>query len=356
MRDLFESEAVFSPPYLRRLAFNRGIVLSHKDSREDLIAYVSLASYARVELDKLLDEAAPAERQMPSTTYEFNGTYVSADIVAAARKVRVDRSAKHDEAVQVVNKNGAVIVTVEYTQLDPSRTRLQQKRAKEVVIELRHVDGKLQVRATPNAKAEAYVAAMIAQLTPAGSEPPEPRAIDLSGSNDPKVRTDFFLGILARSSADRTSEVTDVRVNRFEDRADEDEESDDDDDEAPNKHPKVAKKLTAELRNASLEGSNILTTKIYIDLMAQGYFISRITWLRKHKDGAEASLEAWFHDPVDSRGFRYHVRSVKDPHSPGDNPPHRKPDVGERNALLGVVEEAARAAYDEVSSKLESGR
>lgn len=335
INDLLSTEAgVFNRRRLVALALARGIVLSKRDSREDLVRYLSLLSYDRRDLDALLDAAAPTERHHPYSIAKYDIDCELDELVRIAETIRDERAERHDEVAQAQRRGGSVVLRVTYSELDTSRTRLQQKRDKEAIIEFERVGGGLQVRSTPGQKSEIYIGAIIAKVG-AGVGIPDARLINFSGLREATARTAFFLQILTKLEVDHTNlEVNDVRVNKLPDLEDDGDEEGDDDGVSDHTRAIVA----SELRNASLEGTNVLTTPVYRNLERAGYFITKMVWSARNREDEQAIAEAWFNDGPNCSDFRYRVRGA----AKGALSEER------RKTWLIALEKAAEAAFQKV--------
>jgi hypothetical protein len=344
--DLLSSHKVFKKELLRELAFERGIVLSSRDSLEALVQYFSLLPLDNALVERLLDMAAPPERYPASTMRRLALSAALDDVFSGAEVVRDHRAKSENEEVKVTQRGDTVRITITYAHLDPSRTRLQQERVQEAQIEIEVGKEDLLIRATPGPRPNAYMEQLVELLK---SDAPAPTLVDLSHIRTAKLRTKFFLTMLTSMGEYATMEVTDLRVHPLSASDNEEDENDDSDEEAPagKRLPKIEQRMTAQLANASLEGSNLLTSPIYQELTKGEFCITSLQWLVKHKKTLdEASLQAWFHDPGNAKDFRYRVRTFAE--SGGS---HQRPDAQRGRELLKAIENAAETSLKALASK-----
>jgi hypothetical protein len=363
IRDLMTNAAVFTIEYLTRLAFQRGIVVSKSDTREDIIKYMSMLSLDKKQLDELLLAATPHERHPASTARTYPKLNVTADdLCAAVEKLIGERAATHNETVKYHQSGDNVVIKIEYVSFTASRNRLQQERQTHAEIEMNPQTGSLHVRSTPGPRAAEFVDGVVELIAKEKKqEQPQARKINLTGIKIAEARSQFFLGILKNLKGFGGEEVSDIRVNLLEE--EDDDEPDDadssDDDGGVMKKPrfqKQANQLKSKLKHASLVGTDLLTDPVFQGLSKSGFHISRIAWkCTSKRDGSIAELEAWFQEPNEAKNLCYKVRSYAEKDNSDKGNPRlgaaKFPDPTVERTLLAVIEDAAQQSLSDVESK-----
>ncbi len=356
--DHFLAYEAFKSETLRRIAWERGIVLSQKNSKVELAQYVSLFSFDRDQLDALLDETSIAERQLPSTMQSIGLAVGSELIQSAASSLRTGHELKNEEFQIATSKEGVITVKVTYAELKNSRNRLDQKTIRTATIDIEPEGDSIRVRSTAGKKTDGIVNELVDAISKMQNEEnpaPKPVRIDLSGIRNPSHRTKFFLRLFNDMVGFENSDVSDIRVSHLDDKPTNEDADDEPSNSAPNRNQKQSHELRNAIKQAVLEGQNILQTKIYQDLTKQGYYITRACWRATDVLHTEVDFEAWFQDTQNAADFRYRVRSVST-QDEGHQGHHQRPDSTTEQKLIRVLEDVVHKSFEAARESLEGSQ
>ena len=208
---IFQGPLMYPKDVLLELTRARGLFLSPVASREELAAEVALLPFDYASLSSLLGHAPRRQRTEKLTTEIFSQSLKSEDIQKACDGYASANAG--DEKVTVrPTQDGRVIVTVTYTELDPSKTELLQRRQREAEIHfLPSADG-TEIRMPFNEKAKEILRDITQRINAEASQPVTRRSIEVSHFTTAKTRTDFFLHLITGIPDFRYSDVTRLKV------------------------------------------------------------------------------------------------------------------------------------------------
>jgi hypothetical protein len=343
---------------LLAIARQRGIYLSRMMIRENLVEYLKCLTFNWPQLRALVEATDSPDRVERSTCTDVRGTVEQARLLSALDQLKKERSESHAEAVQVTsNKTGNHTISVDYSELDPSKMRLFQRKAKHLKISVeQHPDG-LRLRYDDNLRAHEIVEKLLNGIVESTDKTPVNR-IDLSGVRKPARRTQFFVDLMTKMNGFRLDDVTCMGVSRLSDATDAvDEDAAPNDDEAEDDNLDVERTLSTQerelvgvVKKAALEGSNLLSSSQFKGFEKADFFICRSTWVATEESGQRRRVEfdARFSDPPDARGFTYKILATFEPMKGGHY--RRAQNFSTRDpALLTLLEDTARQAADDAA-------
>ena len=273
----------------------------------------------------------------------------------ACNAVRDERASACGEEYKITQfTENHIQVHVRYSETDHQRTRLLQRREKELTIEMERVNGRLEVRHQDNPRATEVVKRLVKLLSDEPDKELPQHTISLAGIRIPKLRNDFFVGLMEGMAGYELDDVVDVKVDKLAAPEEEAEPSDAERDEGDIPLDKEKQALESDLKRVTLSGRGLLYSAEYQRLIKSEFFISRAVWVSKQTDDAGQKVEfgAEFGDADAGEGFRYNVRGVWSKNEDGDFK-NAKSQVNpiERTRLIKLLESSANSSLAKVSSE-----
>lgn len=355
---------------LRSIARKRGIYLSRHSSRESLIDYLTSLSFNWPQLRALVASTETPDRPERSTYTEVRGQVDRGSLDRTLEQLRAASVENNSVTLQIArNKSGAYSISAEYSELDPSKTRLFQRKTKTLQVEVELSAEKMRVRHSDNPRAQEIVDKILSSVVTEPEKTPVSR-IDLSAIHSPALRSEFFIRMMtkmtgfrledgffmgvARIPTDNSSDTEDDESDAHQN-ADLDLDSDDEADrdaDAENTLSPAQRKVISVVKRAALEGQNLLASKEYQAFSASGFFISKSSWFAIEESGDRRRVEfdARFADPQNAKGFGYKVVATYEPTKTDRY--RRLPASSIKDTdLFRKLEDAARRAADEVTAE-----
>ncbi|MCR6627906.1 MAG: hypothetical protein NVV67_17110 [Pseudoxanthomonas sp.] len=309
--DLLEMAKRKLPSSLLRLfLLQRGILASTDLDRSELQRKIAMWTLDLEELNWLMERCATEERAEKFTSSHVAGSFTREQIAAAIDKVKENRSSKHNEThVPHTSGTESVAVAITYTELDPGKTRLRQKRKKEGALTVHLTPNGLSVRHESNQRMDAVARAVLDELAKQGKTV-VPKQIELTHLPSPEDRTQFFLNLIDAIPGFKLVDVNKVTVHRpgaKQESEDEDSEGTEDDQEE-----KAEEELAkSRVRGAILKGEALITSKEFQMLRGE-FYLCGLEWTAQQngEDGVLVMFEAGFEDAKNCRGFSYRAKGV----------------------------------------------
>jgi len=335
---------------LLQVARERGIFLSESESWEKLAKYISCLPFDWPSLKRLFAMTEREDRSEKKTSSIIATKAVLATALDAVESIKTEREGVREDAFAIKRSGNVLTVDVGYTEVDESRTRLNQRRSRKLTIEIEQTPDGIKFRHDANERAAAIVEEIIEHLVDDAGEVPLRRIIDLSGIRAPDARTAFFLALMQGLKAHDLKDVSSVSVDRLP--TGEDSEGTDDTEAGEDlvagtrlSKPEDAE-MTAVVRHVLLRGDKLLDSREYRELTKNGFFVSRAVWtVEDTKTLRRVEFEAEFDDGPHATGFRYGVRGVFERKENGDLKKTRKSlSEFEKRPLVEALEDAAQRA------------
>lgn len=310
---LMASKQRITESILLGIARERGIFCSPRETRESLVDYLSLLPFTYAHLDTILGHRAATQRTEKRTSIRLN-TAVDLDDIKAVCNEYKEGATGGDEKV-VTRQEGAnqYTATVNYSDLDYSKTRLLQRRQKEAEIEFFIKDNETIIRMPANAKALSVVDALKRSLDARAQSTIPSEAIELSHLKTPEARTSFFTSLISSIPGYKLENVTDIKVeSKLHEHPPDIEEDEEDVDESSLEDKIAERAMLSVVENIALKGHGLLFAPEYQALKEKGFFITNIVWKSRQLDYPYHIIEfdAGFDEPREGKGFKYNVRGV----------------------------------------------
>ena len=301
-------------------AKTRGLFLSTQDGRETLVEELSSLTHSWEQLKSMLEATDSPDRNEKKTSKNPPTQDNLEAVERHFQNIRDERSEEWDE-VYVINRHeeNSMTVTVQYTEMDTRKTRLFQRRMRDITFQVIKSGQGIKIRHEANERANKIAADIIKKLTPPQVESASTE-INLSGQRDPVVRTKFFLNLMTKMVGFRLEDVAYLDVDRIadndaaNDEASDEEKAEEKEEENDDKIPS----MTAEaiemkgVVSASLKGEGLLHSPEFIALRDKGFFISHTVWhaIEDKDEGKRVEFQAQFENGAEATGFKYSVRKV----------------------------------------------
>ncbi len=373
IRDLLDSSRQrLTPDVLREFLLRRGIIVSDDATKSDLFDQISMWTLDLDDLNWLLDKTARADRNERYTSVTVPGKFTEADVRKAVVALKRGSGFPLLDSLKFSKKSGApILLTASYSELDPARTRLRQKRIRDGSIRVEVGLGGLSVRHEANERMSAVAEALMKALAAGKEEAVEARKIDLSHLPGAESRTAFFLNLIRGVGGMALSDVSKVQVERSrtlssaggspaerDSQGVEDAEAEDYGDEQDAKDRDEGADLDLvgnQVRGAILRGASLLTSPEF-QMLKKHFFLFGMEWTSEEtsEKGKIIQFEAAFENSQECTGFRYKVKGVIDRKKSGDGAEFLKTSRPctdmENSHYMKLLEDASREALASVEA------
>lgn len=258
-----------------------------------------------------------------------------------AKVVRDERHEPKREVYRIFEHNNEVDIYVTYLDVDTSKTRVLQKREKELHITATQTDSGWSFRHTDTDRAKNIVKEIVAKIGEAtNQESVTEKDIDISNISDNNLRVSFFKQTMSGIENFRLIDVTNIKVDRLtKDNRGDDEEDDEEE-------------LQEKLKKVVMYGVDLFTTPEFQELVNQGFFISGAQWKSEKTDaqGERVEFSAGFNLPTEGKEFVYKVLGVYRLDDSGNLLQTREKAYGsEKKLYLAALESSAHKALTSVN-------
>ncbi|TXD42395.1 hypothetical protein TR80_014275 [Xanthomonas campestris] len=383
IRDLLDtSRQKLTPEVLREFLLRRGIIVSDEATKADLFDQISMWTLDLDDLNWLLDKTARADRTERYTSATVLGKFSVEEVRKAVEVLKKGSIGPQlDSLTFTKSAGGPFLLAATYSELDPAKTRLRQKRIRDGSVRLEIGPQGVSVRHEANERMSAVADELIKAMTADKAGAAQSRKIELSHLPSAESRTTFFLTLIGAVSGMKLSDVSKVQVERSppslsldsaaigmdpgdEDGVNDDEGSgdgveDEDEDEVNGADLDL---VGNQVRGAILRGVSLLTSPEF-QMLKKHFFLYGMEWTGEEESekGKIVQFEAAFENPQACTGFRYKVKGIIDRKKTGDGEEFVKTSRSctdiENSHYMKLLEEASRdalAVVDPNSSKLPS--
>lgn len=240
-------------------------------------------------------------------------------------------------------------MSITYDEYDYSKTRLIQRQQRDATIEFLQKDGKTFVRIPATEKARAVVDSIREKISSTKKQEVPSEEIELTALTEAGDRTAFFMQLIQSLANFNLITVSRLRVaSSTASQVDEDDGIDIEDDAA-----EASEEMLSVVRNIALNGENLMASPIYQDLKVRGYYITSVTWRAKQAMDPYTivQFEAGFEDRQQGKRFRYGVHGALRFQHGAYTKTLRPVEAGEKDLLLGMLEDTARKVLSILLSK-----
>ncbi|MFG1205545.1 hypothetical protein [Xanthobacter flavus] len=320
------------------------------DGRSKLADMLATLPHDHHDVAGLVSKGEVARRAERTTSVRIPGALTLQDLRSALSQYIKDVAGGEELSVQSAVED-RLLVSVEYDEVEYSRTSLIQKQRRSSDFEFVIEDEFVTVRFPSNEKAREIVDSVTSKLSTIKNHTYSHEQITVSHIGDPAGRSRFFLSLMNRVEGFRLLHVTDVRVGRFSEV--DDVSGADDDAEVEAVIGGRSEQLISYIRSVSIRGANLVLTPEFKRLMDGGFFITALTW--EAERAAEprdlVRFDVSFEDGVAGTGLRYALRH-KGRRENGNlsSTFHPVPEM-QRSGLYRAIEIAARFVLQEIDTE-----
>lgn len=342
---LMSSKQRITDAILLELAKDRGIFYSSKDSRETLAQSLSLLPHDYHDLGIILQQREHSGRGEKLTSITLNAALTIDDIKAITKEYQ-EQSPSDEKVLAHQKGTDQYVVTVHYTDVDHSKTRLVQRKPKEAGIEFYVENDKTVIRMPSNTKAKEIATALKNRLDSRTKTNIPTSLIELTEFTSAKDRTQFFTTLISTLPGFKLDNVTSVKVEPI--TAEESESELDLDDDQDKEQAK--QEMLALVKKVALNGQSLLLSDEYQGLQAKGFFITSIIWRAKQTTDPFpiVEFEAAFEEPELGKGFKYSVRGMLNFQEGEYTKTLRPISTSDKQEMLKLIEQTASNAIVEI--------
>lgn len=304
---LLSSKKQISELFLKDCLVDRGIFLSYKETRESLCDYFATwcNDYSTLQEIKAKLEVGQRRPRFESEEIIADGVSISSDAVNASLLQLKTAIAPEGMSLQMSRNGNDFDCTLNYTDVDLSKTPLRQKKCREDKIKVRIEDnGKVSVRTPCGDRFGALRAKFMEELQTQVASGLETQGIHLYEDATVEERIKFFMDIITGMPDFTCETVTGIDV--LSSQAEQDDDGND---------IETDEQVTSDFRGllkANLRGGQLFDTPEFNNMKEQGFFPYEIRWWAKQsftKHLIEYSIG--FSNAKAGTGFRCDAMAIK---------------------------------------------
>ncbi|WP_394680158.1 hypothetical protein [uncultured Comamonas sp.] len=332
---------------LRELASERGVFYSLHDTRDDLVESISTLPHTYYEVTDLISRRETSRRNEKTTFIVLEGEVPLNDIRAVVSEYQIEVG--KSEKVDSHNKGAsAVVMNLEYDEIDYSRTRLIQRTRQDATFSFAHEAGQTIIRFPASDKAKRVVENLTGRIESNRRAPLIRNAIALDPEFTADERTTFFTRIMSEMAGHKLNGVTNLKIAPSKPQSDADEPAELDEDE----RAEVERTMLVVVRSMGMSGENLIAAPEYQALKKRGFFITSVTWkgLQISPPYDKNHLHAEFQDGENGKDFRLAIKGVYRFQEGGHIKSSRPVTDLERELLTKLIEKTAQDVLSDMRS------
>src|SRR5579862_8476466 len=348
LSDLFESQSV-APRFLLRMARRRGLFLSEKASRDDLVRAICMAPVSWDEINAIAEAINTEDREGNRMTKRLSGSLELEAVPAALERVKAWLESKGDVPTLTRTSDSSFKLECRFVEIQLQRARPLQRVERQVVVDVEIVRGRVDLRYSEHDRAREIVRKLSEEIPNKADETKSERSVTLWSVREAQTRIRFFTELINGVEGFLLSGVSDLHLDRRFPEVDCADASNG----VPEGRGRRRKELEGLVKHAVLYGDSLLKSDFYLELKASGYYIGSVKWTAVERGVGRRQVEffAGFKDPIEAKDFLFDVRRVCRRDKDGDYDKGERPNVFEKPALLRLVEAAAYRAMDELEAE-----
>ncbi|MCX6952519.1 MAG: hypothetical protein NTV51_10185 [Verrucomicrobia bacterium] len=277
-----------------------GIFCSFKNNKDDIQKYLSYLFLSWPKAGALLEMVDNRDTEEHLTTSDVEIVADMDTVRAAIEAVKNLRSKRDREHYDLKFGTNEVEATITYIYQDTSKTRVLQKRERQVELWVTIKETSLQLRhtnnnATANKIVENFLG-LLAEKNNAIADKLKPRYISFDKITSASARVQFFKDMMTNIPDFSWKDVTNIKVGKIPKHFSKNTEDDDDEIDADEAVSKVI-----------IYGTRLFSTNEFQNLVAKGFFITAATWKSEYAPEAPDQVEfvAGFSDPETCKLFGF---------------------------------------------------
>lgn len=304
--DLLHSGRVTSAK-LHEIARSRNIIMSWEETSESIIKYIHVLPFSWDQLSFLVD-MLDSEGRPEHLTVDRIETKATLDQLKSAVDAVAESRKKHGQEIKALkNSKTFMEVKVHYSEFDYQKTRVRQRRERDVTIQVEEVNGEFEVRYEATGVASEIVGDILETVQKAVTDSPKRKKVELSGIRVARLRTKFFELLMDDMTDFDMYDLTDVKVERMADQPGKADETQ----AAAQKAAKEKKQMESKLKRVRFTGAGLFDDPDYKKFIESQFYISHVVWSAEtSNDGKETLVEfvAEFTNTEEATNFRYNVK------------------------------------------------
>ena len=324
---------------LREILLRKGIIVAQDLTKEELIEEVCKRPQGYSDLDSIKELVQTYDKRESITSVKLQASSSQTELKTAAELVKRKLATGSGETVKITaKKDGSLAIEVNYQEVDLSRTALRQIDNRNIKIDLTVNNDNVDIRMPQNQKAKDVITLLQKELSKIKSVDVEKFEISLEAIPTPALRSQFFQEVMGGLSGYEIDDVTNVELNRSTSKGDDEEEEEIE---------------TGFVKKAVLKGDSVNSSAIFTQLHNKGYYIGRIAWSAKPKNGIgdRILVEAFFKDSENCSDFSYQIKGINNQKGSGYNVTIRAANEVEKKKISLLIEQSAADAYNIVTGK-----
>lgn len=337
---LISSERRITTNILHEFLHERGIGLPNDSSREDLVYFISILPCDYNTYSQIIDQISISHRSEKTKSVAIATTLSREDRQAIIDSIKLERESSDERFKVYSGDSGKMTISMDYEEIDRSKTRLRQKQPRKATIEIEQIEGKLIIRSPDQERVDHIVRRFTEKTLEVAERDIELETIDFTQIASPRLRTLFFTELITSFHGFEPTDVTNLSVYFGDFTPDETEESDVQDD------------FYGIVERVALNGESLLKSREFKELTDRGFYISRIRWQSLKKSNNELiEFEALFSDARNCNNFLYDVKCKYNPTNSGHTKTGRPiPELDKKNLIL-LLENTSRRVFKDIVSK-----
>ena len=278
-----------------KLFERRNTLVGPSTSRNWLAEYFSRLGHDFYDHQSISQRLGVVPRRERITSIDVSGVPSQTALDAAIQEAK-ERLESQGEVVNVVRRDGAVVLNVQYTLIDYRRSEFNQRQVRDGSIEFQATTSGYVVRNTQNDHVNSVRDLVLSKVAVEDGKPVQKVAVSLFPFPNSKTRSLFFFDLFTGIPDYLLRDVTDVHVFKPGSFSDLDDIED------------------THVERVSLRGRGLTRSDYLTSLGDDEYYVYRVAWRCKERlgKGVEYDLEALFADPESCTGFSYIVLGVYD--------------------------------------------
>lgn len=327
-------------PTIAKLFRRRNTLVSRREKREDLARYFSCLFHDYYDHKEISEKLGIVPRRERTTSMQVDGLDDYEVIQSAIDDIKKVLQEDGD-VVQVSRSEGRVVVNIQYTTIDYTKSEFAQVQTRDGIVEfVKNSDG-YKVRNTQNEYLDSIREQLLGKIEASTPAPLTKRRVAIGDFASPRLRSKFFHELASTLPGYSRYDVSAVYVYKARPEVDASEDEDQVGESEVDSH----------VERIHLRGNDVTRSEILNDLLRDDdYYIFKIAWSSKEllSSGDVYEVEALFNDPRNCADFSFILSGVFPLEEGRVSKRKRSPTRAEIEKISIVVEDRARAIVEEL--------
>lgn len=191
LTDLFEAQSV-APRFLLRLARRRGLFLSDKAAKDDLVRALCMAPISWDDANAIAEAIRKEDPDSRQMARRLTGGLDFAAVPAALERVKGWLEANHETPTLTKTGENSYRLECRFVEFQPQRTRPLQRIERQVVVEVEIVNGRVNIRYSAHEHARTIVRKLVDEIPTKAAVGKTERSVSLWSIRDPRAESGFL--------------------------------------------------------------------------------------------------------------------------------------------------------------------